>query len=206
MNTPSRVDSTIELIWRIGLRIVLWVGSIYVIYRVRSIIMFIILAAVLTYMVLPIVDLMCAYRIHFISRRVQRLIATLLIFVGLAALTIAMFIQFAKPFKIELDELAKNSDIYVRQLHGIAVQAQRRYQDLPADTQSFLQQGIHTALGSATKWIGDVGNATIGFFKHFVEIILIPVLAFYFTLDSKSLKRDFMAVIPRSRLREALGL
>ena len=38
-----------------------------------------------------------------------------------------------------------------------------------------------------------------------VEVLLIPVLAFYFVWDSRWLKREFIALVPRWRVRETLG-
>jgi predicted PurR-regulated permease PerM len=37
-----------------------------------------------------------------------------------------------------------------------------------------------------------------------VELVTIPVLAFYFVLDSRTLKREFLYLVPRKRSRETL--
>jgi predicted PurR-regulated permease PerM len=42
--------------------------------------------------------------------------------------------------------------------------------------------------------------------KSVVEIVLLPVLAFYFLIDGRKLKHEFVALVPKPRLREALFL
>jgi predicted PurR-regulated permease PerM len=49
-------------------------------------------------------------------------------------------------------------------------------------------------------------TTTLEWMSHVVELIVIPVLAFYFVLDSRPLKREFMYFVPKRRVREALIL
>jgi predicted PurR-regulated permease PerM len=56
----------------------------------------------------------------------------------------------------------------------------------------------------ATAWFG-AGLKRIGEWAHYViEIVLLPVMAFYFALDSRMLKHEFVAVVPRRRQRAVL--
>jgi predicted PurR-regulated permease PerM len=49
-------------------------------------------------------------------------------------------------------------------------------------------------------------GSTLAFLTHVVDIVLIPVLAFYFVMDFRSLRREFLALVPKKRVREALYL
>lgn len=40
--------------------------------------------------------------------------------------------------------------------------------------------------------------------KYVVEIVLLPVLAFYFLIDGHKLKREFVGLVPQKRLRETV--
>jgi predicted PurR-regulated permease PerM len=51
---------------------------------------------------------------------------------------------------------------------------------------------------------GEIGKNMLGGLKYVVEIVLLPVLAFYFLIDGHKLKREFVGLVPRSRLRESL--
>jgi predicted PurR-regulated permease PerM len=74
----------------VALRLAIAFGLGYLFWRVRSVLVAIILAAVLTYAILPIVDFLCSRQVRGISRRFQRIIATLLVFVVLIGGVIAL--------------------------------------------------------------------------------------------------------------------
>ncbi|MHB0913482.1 MAG: AI-2E family transporter [Armatimonadota bacterium] len=207
MNPKAWVEAVLEMIWRVGLRLALWGAGLYVLYRVRSVIVLIILAAVLAYAVSPIVDLLCTRRVRCVNRKLQRLGATLVVFALLGVLAITVIAEFAKPFNSELVELGKNSGTYIGQLRDLATTAQRWYLALPDDARNFLsQQDFNGVVSRLTEWGTKVGNSTILAFTHLFEVILIPVLAFYFVLDTRSLKREFLAIVPKPRAREALAI
>ena len=60
--------------------------------------------------------------------------------------------------------------------------------------------------GGATAWLGFGIRRTSEFAMHVVEIVLLPVLAFYFAVESRQLKREFVGMLPKSRRREVLRM
>ena len=207
MNPTVWVEGILELIWRIGLRLALWGAVGYLLYRVRSVIVAIILAAVLCYALLPIVDFLCAYRIRGVSRKFQRFLATLLVFISMITLVVILIHAFFVPFQREIVGLAEKLDVGIKQARVTIENAQKWYQDLPPDFQRFMQtQHFGSVVPSVTNWSSQVVAKTVGYLSGLVEAILIPVLAFYFILDSKSLKREFVALAPRRKSRELLAM
>jgi predicted PurR-regulated permease PerM len=82
-----------------------------------------------------------------------------------------------------------------------------QYNALPQDAQSFLkQQHFGTVVDEATRWANQVVSSTLIFFSHLLEVVLIPVLAFYFTLDPRSLKREFLSLVPKAHVREVIAI
>ena len=78
---------------------------------------------------------------------------------------------------------------------------------LPKDLQEFLHtQRFENTLDKLSNWGTTVVISTYNFMSHLIELILIPVLAFYFALDSKSLKKEFVALVPKRRVREVLSM
>ena len=69
MNPSTWVDGVVDLIWRIGGRLILLAGVVYFLFRARSIIVAIILAAVLSYAAVPLVDFLNRYRIRGVNRK-----------------------------------------------------------------------------------------------------------------------------------------
>lgn len=207
MNPKTWVEAIVELIWRIGARILLWGGLVYFLYRVRSVIAAIIIAAVLTYAIIPIVDFLCSYQVRGLSRKFQRLIATTLVFIVMASVVVSVTVAFCSPFQTEINGLSENLHTYLFGVKNLATGAHKWYSELHPDLQKFLQtQKLEPLYEKISNWTGGVINSTYDFLTHLIDIILIPVLAFYFTLDSRSLKREFVALAPKRRAREALAI
>lgn len=204
MNPKAWVEGVFELIWRIFLRLILWGSLGYFLYRVRSVIVTIMLAAVLTYALLPIVDALCSLRIAGISRKFQRLVSTLLVFAALIALLVFLTTQFISPFKNELGGLTKTFKSSITYIKHNAIELRKA---LPKDVQDFIKaQKFENTLDRLSNWGTKVVNSTFDFLSQLIEIILIPVLAFYFILDSKSLKREFVSLVPKRRARETISI
>lgn len=204
MNPKAWVEGVFELIWRILLRLALWGSLGYFLYRVRSVIVTIMLAAVLTYAVLPIVDTLCAHTIAGISRKFQRLISTLLVFTALIVLMVFLTTQFITPFRNEFNSLSVKISASVKYIQDNADEWRRA---LPTDVQEFiLAQKFENTLDKLSNWGTTVVNTTFDFLSQLIELILIPVLAFYFTLDSRSLKREFVSLMPKRRARETIAI
>jgi predicted PurR-regulated permease PerM len=207
MNPKSWAEAAFELIWRISVRAALWAGGIYVVYRVRSIIVFVVIAAVLTYALLPIIDVLCRPRIPGLSRKFHRFAATFFVFLITGYLIGVIATEFAKPFGNELNGLQRNSGAYVNQLQVFINSTSKWYHALPDDAQKFIQQqNLHWVADSLTTWCSNIAKGTMQIFDNLLNIVLIPVLAFYFALDPRGLKREFVAIVPKPRVRIALGL
>ena len=207
MNPSSWVDAIVDLVWRIGGRLVLLAGVGYFLFRARSIIVAIVLAAVISYAAVPVVDFLCSHRVRGVGRKFQRFIATFLVFVTLIGLTAIVVTAFFTPFTSELKGLAGKVDLYGEQLKDMAVSAQKWYIALPPDVQKLLQTQDFKSVGeSLTRWSHAIVVTTVDMVSHLWEIILIPVLAFYFTLDTRIIKREFVGLVPKRRRREALAI
>ncbi len=207
MSPKTRVETSFELIWKMGLRLLLWCALAYFLYRVRSVIVMVLIAAIVTYAVLPMVDFLCSWRIRGISRKLQRITATLVVFLILIGLTVGAVMAFFTPLNQELTSLQHNYGTYMQNLATVAGKAHKWYSALSPDLQSFLEsQNYRGFADSIRKWGADVLSTTVNFLGHIMDIILVPVLAFYFTIDSRSLKREFVSLMPRGRARETLAI
>lgn len=204
MNPKLWVEAVFELIWRVATKILIWAGMVYVAFRIRTIIVAVLLAAVLTYAVLPIVDFLCSYRVRGMSRKFQRRLATLLVFVTLGTLLVVATHGFVTPLRTEFKALTDKAGDYVSEWHKAS---QKWFGSLPPDVQGFLrEQNFENVISRLQQWATKLVKATAGFFSHVLDVILIPVLAFYFTLDSRILKREFVGLVPKRRAREVLAI
>lgn len=203
----TRAENNLRVIWLLIVRLALLAALGYFVYRVRSIMIAVIIAVMLAYVMLPAVEFICRLRIARLCRRRARLAATTLVFIVLIAITILAGRMFIAPFSYELTKLATNFDDYVQQSKALFTRAAAWYQALPPDAQDFLRDQDYTKITAmATDFSQRILAGTVEWLTYIVDIILIPVLAFYFVLDSHSLRRDVLALVPRRKMREALIL
>ncbi len=203
----TRVESNLSVISGLLVRITLAVALGYFLWRVRSVLVMVIISAMLAYCLLPMVDFLTNKRFLPIGRQSRRLLSTVLVFVAFFALIWASVSLFMTPFELEAAKMRDSFASYTDQLQSSIAHAQKWYNNLPVDMQKFLGQQNFSKIGdNASGFAQRVVASTFHWIKNIWEIILIPVLAFYFVLDSRSLKREFLAMLPPWRMREAIKL
>jgi predicted PurR-regulated permease PerM len=210
MTAPARtrVEYWFLLIWGVLLRLTLIVGLFYAVYRVRFIIVTVIMAMVVAFAIEPLVAYLDTRRaLHFIPGPTRRLLVTFFVFflvvLGLVVLTEFILTPMVREVSQFLDQLPE----YQRRLQGRVAYLQTEYNKLPEDVRAFLSnQDFSNVTGAISASLQHLIQRTWESTWRIFEMILVPVLAFYFVLDSRSLKREFVFLIPRSRVREALLL
>ncbi len=200
-------ESTLNVIWNLLVRIVLAALLVYLTWRVRSVLITIVLAAMLAYLLIPAVEVLCRPRV-LSSRRTQRLIATTLVFIGFLSISfivvkllITPFGQEAQHFLVQLNDYASQSD---ERLEAIT----KWYKaNVPEDMQKFLGKQDFRSVGTSIAKFGSrVIEGTTSWVRSVLELVMIPVLAFYFVLDSRSLKKEFVALLPTRHMRDAVRI
>lgn len=189
------------------MRLVLLLGVGYFVYRVRAVIVAVLLAATLTYAILPLVDILCRHRVRGIRRRTQRLIATILVFVVLISLGISTMLAFFGHLEMEVTGIKASFASYVAQIDQMMLSIREWHSTLSPDFQRLLSSdSLDKMQDKVIAFSSSLFKRTLDWLSHVAEVFLIPVLAFYFTLDSRSLKREFVALAPRRARREALAI
>ncbi len=62
-------------------------------------------------------------------------------------------------------------------------------------------------IGKAAQQIGaEVGTKVLESAKNIVEVVVLPVLAFYFLIDGRKLKHEFVSLVPGRYLRETMRM
>lgn len=200
-----------ETRWRfIGgaiLRVALLALCGYVLWRVHTIITTLIIAGVLASAAGALVEPLTRFRIPFLSPKTQRIATTILVFIllfGGLFLTISVMV---KPFQTEWVQLKTNWPRYQVGLESWAVQAKAWYQGLSPDVKHFVDSlREKQAMPSPTAWLGNILGATLSWATHVVELILVPVLAFYFTVDGRALRSELLFFVPKGRLRSTMAI
>ena len=197
--------------WRVWggvlLRVLLLALCGYVLYRVRTIVTTLIVAGVLASAISALVAPLIHLRIAGLNPKTQRLLATLIVFVALIAGLSVVGHFLLRPFQEEWQQLRLNWPHYQVAIQTFAVQAKVWFNGLSPDVRGMLN-GLRDkqSLPSPTGWLGGLLGATLTWASHVVELILIPVLAFYFVVDGRALRSELLFFIPRGRLRSTMAI
>lgn len=195
-------------LWAFLLRLALIAFGAYFLWRVKTIVVTVLVAQILACAAGALVaPLMRRRWVRGLSLRTQRTLATTLVFVFLALVTVVSVRSMIQPFQQEYAKLRADWPRYQAQALDQIDRARDWYATLPPNLRQLVerQQG-REPLPSFSQLLPQVLGTTATWAAHIVELILIPVLAFYFTLDGKRLRNEFLVLLPRARLRPALAL
>ncbi len=214
MITPPRRDTVRSAeawfgqFWKLLVRLAVLAFAGYFIWRVRTILTDILVASILAFALVGPVNGLCRFRIPRVGARTHRLVATLLVFFALGYVVFASAALMVSPFVDQVHGLASNLPLYQRKIALYAAQLQAQYNSLPPDLKSLLRRPEGGGAGgfSPMPWLQSLLLATVTGLARIVDLILIPVLAFYFVLDGRALRNEFLALLPRRRVRETLAL
>jgi predicted PurR-regulated permease PerM len=209
MNTArSRVEFWFALVWGVMLRLFLVGGFIYCLYRVRFIIVTVLVSVLLAVGIAPLVQALDTPRVvPFVRPATRRFLVTLFVFLMLLTLVVGSYRFLLRPVGIELSMLISNWPEYAQSLQNQFQTLKDAFERLPPDVQSFLkEQDLSALMGSVAAYLRGALEKTWHSTWVIMDLLLIPVLAYYFVVDSRTLKKEFIFLVPRRRVREALIL
>lgn len=235
--SPFKSESAANAFWRLIVRLALVAAAVYGCYRLRAIIVTLCVAAIIAYMLDPIVEWLTRsgpfVSVHSrigsvlgslsdtvpagsggrasrrrLRRHGLRLIATSYVFVlALVALWQGgklVITPFAAEFRAALSPEGRRQarehkehllEWYDQHAPEWARSEKIQNQILKSDA---MQQFQRTA--------GIAAAQVIESLRNIVELLLLPVLAFYFLTDGRQLKHEFVALLPRSRIPETMRM
>ncbi|MCX8052173.1 MAG: AI-2E family transporter [Armatimonadetes bacterium] len=217
-STEERARLIYSVSWRLLKRVTLLVASVYlavrygpyVLVRLTSIFVSVVAAIVLMYALMPTVDWLATRRLRFVKMRArtQRLIATIVVFVaflGLAALCVSLFVT---PIQQELEQFSRRIGDYTDQLGEVFKSVSHWYRTrVPESVKGLIGKLDYSRLTSGiTDWAQRVLKVLTSSVEYALELVLIPVLAFYFLLDYKSLTHELYALAPGAKRKTALKI
>ena len=206
--TARSAEAWFSQFWKLLVRLAVLAFAGYFLWRVRTILTDILVASILAFALIGPVNWLCRFHIPRIGARTHRLIATLLVFFALGYVVFAGAALMVSPFVDQVHGLTSNLPLYQHKVAQYAAEVQALYNGLPPDIRSLLHRPESGTGGgfSAGPWLQSLLLATATGIARIVDLILIPVLAFYFVLDGRSLRNEFLALLPRRRVRETLAL
>lgn len=210
-DSPER---TIQLVWQLAKKLALLTAGIYLAFRygphilvhLKPIVVSVLAAVVLAYVLMPGTDWLCRGPLRKCRRRPRRVLAAsivLVVFLALVALSISLFVN---PLKEEIAHFTERMGEYSVNISHLFDRAIAWYTEfVPENVKKvILKQDFADAGKWATDYIGKLVTFTTSSVGLVLEVFLIPVLAFYFVLDHKSITREIYGLIPQARRRNAM--
>ena len=195
--------------WKLLLRLAVIAFTLYFVWRIHTILTDIIVASILAFALVGPVNWLCRIRVPKVRPRTQRLGVTLAVFLVFGYLVFAGTSLMVSPFVDQMHGLASNLPVYQQKIAQYAAVLQTEYDSLPANLKALLHRPSGSSGAdsfSPLPWLQNALLATATGIARIVDFILIPVLAFYFVLDGHALRNEFLALLPRPRVRETLAL
>ena len=183
---------------------------IYLLWRLNLVVTTVVVAGVLASVATAISDplgrLVRRY-IPFIRPHTLRLItvsAAFVIIIGFVYFSVHLL--FA-PIQTEVRKLIANAPNLETQLEQQVLQAKTIYANFPPMLRDYIERQRETfALPGVSAWLTNFFKSAASLAGHIVELVTIPVLAFYFALDGRALRNQFLFLVPTKRRRSALAI
>ncbi len=200
--TTVRTEQPIQTFFRMTGRVVLVLFGLYLLYDLRNVIFTLIAAAAFAYPVGWIVKAGMRFKPKWLSTRIYRIVSCLVGILGFIALWIGGGFLIYVPFRNEIIGLSSNWDTYQLQLTRMFGGVVDWYNTLPTVLRDVLEsQNINNGFGNVSIFMGGLLSHTTKVVSYVVELILIPVVAFYFLVDGDSMRKEIVGSFPKKLWR-----
>jgi len=169
-----------------------------VLFFARRTLLPLLLGLVLAYVLDPAVS--------WIARRTRgsRSVATALVFAALVAALTGFVLIVVPVINAQLVEVRQRFPIYRAEIESRVVpildQARKayplQYDALREKLQSVVQEKWPEMIRSAFAWLGGVFSSVLGFLLFLLDLIFVPVFAFYLLVDFPKLKNGIRQLVP----------
>ncbi len=219
MESPEEKAKLIcTVCWRVVARLTLLVAGVYllikwgpyVLLRLTSIFVSVVAAIVLMYALLPAVDWLAKrpFRRMRMRPKTRRLVATIVVFLAfLGAVALCVFL-FVTPIQQELQQFSGKIGEYADQLADVFKSISNWYRTrVPQSVKDLIGKLDYSRLTAGiTDSVQRLLKVLTSSVEYALELVLIPVLAFYFLLDYKSLTHEMYALAPGTKRKTALKI
>jgi predicted PurR-regulated permease PerM len=181
------------------------VAALWVLYRLRGILLLLFLAVLFAYLVAPLVGVV--HRTVTIGGRkiaVPRLAAIGAIYVLIAGSLAIILILVLPLFTDQLGELAREGPGYLARAQDRWQAWRTGYQSraLPQEVRDAIDREVHKVLTSGETYLtNDLLPRVGGLLVYLPWLVLVPILAFFLLKDAEALRKNTLRFLPPGRLR-----
>jgi len=200
-SSPSVVRGTL-----IVLSLALGVAaSLWSLYRLRGILLLLVLAVFFAYLLAPLVGL---FR-RTATVRGRKVVLPLPAAIGLVYAVIFGSLAAAVAFLLpvindQLGELASETPGYLLRIQDRWQSWHAGYKNraIPQAVREAIDQGIHRMVtGGGAHFTNELLPRFVGWLTYLPWLVLVPILAFFLLKDAESLRKAALRILPRGHLR-----
>lgn len=169
---------------------------LYIVTKVTPIYFPIIIATILAFILNPLVNYISSLHLWPTKMLISRSVAVLITFLVTALLLLIMGTFVLLPFIHEFDKFIIDLPDLIAQIQDITVKVQQRASllELPAHINTIIEQTIASAASFSADLAKRILQAAFGFASSIVELVVVPVLTYYFLKDWRILKEKIIAM------------
>ena len=188
------------------LRIVVVLFVLYIILaQAGAVFLPLILAIIFAFILQPLVGLFARCRLWPAKRLIPLPLAILLSFLFSAVFLTVLVAYIFMPFVGEFDQFIANLPKLIARVKQITLSLGVTAQsvDLPENVRIMIDNGLSNAAAYSLDVARRLVNAILGFAGKVVELIVVPVLVFYFLKDGRGIRDDFIIAFPPAAREKA---
>lgn len=175
-------------------------GLLWVVYRLTTVILLIVLSVFFAYLVAPLVDLVqqplrLGGRERVIPRGLAIAIVYVFLFIGVGLIIYLLIPTLSSQFP----EFKQQALAYYQKIRGSTESLNQYFR------QRRMPEGLAKYMDGLLERVGELvtiaAERMLGWIIFVPWLVLIPILSFFFLKDADSFRRSVLAMLPRGRLR-----
>lgn len=202
-----RPRAVFALIWGVLLRFFL-IGVLgYLAYRGRFVWITILVSSLLALVLYPTVNYLSRPPLWGLARPARRTLATLVLFVFLALALYWTYYLLVAPSIADTASLYGSLERAVMGWKGLVETVRTVFNRLPPGAQDAIRGlDLSNITNGVPRFLAGIVETSAQWIVIIVDLVLIPVLAFYFIVEARGLKREFLGLVPPRWRHDAVSI
>ena len=207
---PSAKESP-QLAWlqtRVVLRVLVLLlavaGLLWVLYKLTTVILLVVLSVFFAYLVAPLVDLVQRpFRLGGRERMMPRALAIAIVYVALFV-GIGLAIYFLAPqLAAQFPEFKQQAVEYYQKISSSSQRLNQYFMQhrMPEGVVKALNDSVLGLIAKGGEIVSAAAERLLGLIIYVPWLVLIPILGFFFLKDADAFRRSALAMLPRGRIR-----
>ena len=186
------------------IKIIIVMVGIYIASQVSTVFLPIALAVVFSFFLNPLVKFLCNINIPFKEThyKIPRGISILIAFFVFALIVVLTMTFILFPFIQELNKFSKELPEILKKIHPTILFLDDQYNraHIPESIRSYIDSAFSEAIVYAMNLAKRLLNNTLTVASRIIELIIVPILTYYFLKDGNKIKDALISPFP-NRLR-----